>query len=275
MFVSNCKTKRIDNKSAIKQKKKGNFGGCITISCDTKQSEYVSCLLDKYGGEEAQTKGNIYGAFGIHPHNAKEWNEKVAKNLEEKLKRYKERKQCVALGECGLDYFVKPGLSQLLSPKHLQLQAFDAQLRMSLHLDLPVVVHTRQAEEDTFQILCRVFDTPKKKSQQKIHVHCFTDSLAFALKVLQTFPLSFFGFTGVITFASSSSHFRQLIHNIPLDRILLETDGPFMAPVPFRGNISHSGYICLIAEKIAVIKHVDTETVLKQCRDNAKNMYGV
>ncbi|ETO25229.1 hypothetical protein RFI_11906 [Reticulomyxa filosa] len=258
---------------------KGNFGGCITISCDMGQSEYICYILDKFDNDnnkdknkENETKeekkkdkgtrkGKIYGAFGIHPHNAKDWNEQVSKRLEENLKKYKEKKQCVALGECGLDYFVKPGLSELLSPKHLQQPAFEAQLRMALQLALPLIIHTRQAEDDTFQIL--------------IHVHCFTDSLAFALNVLKTFPLSFFGFTGVITFASSSSHFQELIHNIPLDRILLETDGPFMAPNPFRGAISHSGYIGLVAEKIAEIKQIDVDVVVKQCRENTKKMYGV
>jgi len=136
-----------------------------------------------------------------------------------------------------------------------------------------LVIHTREAEADTFQILKDMVP-----SEYPIHVHCFTYSKEFAERLLANWSRLFIGFTGVITFPSAQ---KDLVHKlldtnlVPLERILLETDGPFMAPVPMRGKVCHSGYIPYIAEFLADRKGVTVSEVYRITTQNAKNVFGL
>ena len=132
----------------------------------------------------------------------------------------------------------------------------------------PLVVHSREAESETLDILKR-----KIPKDHKIHIHCFTSSKAFAQDLIGYFPNLFIGFTGVITFASAQST-RDVVQIVPLERILLETDGPFMSPNGFRGYLSHPGFIPLVAKQIAEVKGIPVEKVLQKTRLNANLMYG-
>lgn len=179
----------------------------------------------------------------------------------------------VAWGEIGLDYHYNN------SEPAVQRTVFEQQLRRAVDLRLPIVVHTREAEEDTFRIMTSIVPTG-----HLIHVHCFTDSPEFARKMLGHFSNCFFGFTGVITFKSALQA-QEAVRVVPINRLLLETDAPYMVPssVPRpqggkdrrRTTVSHPGHIPLVAKKVAELKHIHEDEVLRATRENARQMYGV
>eukprot|EP00808_Paulinella_micropora_P002067 g28820.t1 len=231
----------------------GNLGGCISVCCERETYAPVMSLL------EQDTEGVVHGAFGLHPHESKHWNDDVERALVEAMKHPK----VVAWGECGLDYFY------MHSDKELQQQAFARQIQLAVQTKKPLVVHSRDAEEDTLRILKE--HAPK---DWRIHIHCFTSSKPFAFALVQHFPNLCIGFTGALTFPKASA-LQEVVQALPLSRILTETDGPFMSPVPYRGGIAHPGHIPIIAQKIADLKGVSLEECLAQVRKNIKLVYGV
>ena len=199
----------------------------------------------------------IFGALGQHPHGASNYNEEYEAKLIELLK----HPQVRALGEIGLDYHYT------LSPVDVQKRVFERQAQIAVEKQLPVTIHTREAEDDTWEIIKRVF--PK---DQKIHIHCFTDSWEFAEKVLKEFPNSYFGFTGCLTF-KKSKEVQSVCKKVPMDRLLSETDGPYMAPEPFRGKASMPGYIPQIIKKMAQLHEIPEADAYQILRQNAKTIY--
>lgn len=220
----------------------------IQICCD------VNAFNETY---KLMEYDQIYAAFGIHPHHATQYNNQVEKNLIEAMKHPK----TVAWGEMGLDYHYT------YAPKELQKEVFEQQIKCALKVNKPLVIHTREAEEDTLAIMKAHIPT-----DHPIHVHCFTSSLSFAEQILEYWSHLYIGFTGVITFASALD---KVVRRVPLERILVETDAPFMTPVPHRGKVCHSGYIPLILDKIAQLKKIDSPTVYQTIRKNTKQIYRV
>lgn len=202
-------------------------------------------------------KEHVYGSFGLHPHNARLWSDDLEKGLRSALSHPKTR----ALGECGLDFHYN------LSPREDQLRVFRKQCEMAVELNLPLVVHSREAEDDTLDILKSCMPT-----SHLIHLHCFTSSLNMAQSLLHHFPNCYLGFTGVATFKSSND-VQTVIRNTPLNRLLLETDAPFMAPTPYRGKTCHSGMSLHTAKKICELKEVPLQEGFAALRENAIRMY--
>eukprot|EP00276_Gloeochaete_wittrockiana_P003546 CAMPEP_0184657158 /NCGR_PEP_ID=MMETSP0308-20130426/17019_1 /TAXON_ID=38269 /ORGANISM="Gloeochaete witrockiana, Strain SAG 46.84" /LENGTH=264 /DNA_ID=CAMNT_0027094593 /DNA_START=91 /DNA_END=885 /DNA_ORIENTATION=+ len=227
------------------------YDRCITVACEVESFEPTMRRLINIP--------DVYAAFGIHPHDASVYNDSIESRIIEAMSSPK----VVAWGECGLDYHYDK------SPRDVQQHVFARQIKQAVKLGKPIVVHTREAEEDTLRIM-------KEHVPQdwRVHVHCFTDSLAFAKNLLAHFSSLCIGFTGVITFKNAQD-VQKVVSEVPLERILLETDGPFMAPIPHRGKPSHPGYIPFIAAKIAEIKGVNVETVFEQCRKNTLRIYGI
>merc|ERR1712176_2234 len=145
----------------------------------------------------------------------------------------------VAVGECGLDFHYNR------SPQDMQKKVFIEQIEIAKQLDMPLVIHSRKAERDTVEIMKQY--CPKNK---RIHLHCFTDSVEYAKVMLDAFPNLMIGFTGAITFKNANKN-RETVRQVPLNRLLLETDGPYMSPMPYRGKVAHPGYIPLVAEVVA------------------------
>jgi len=228
------------------------FAACITIGCSLKALDPTQHLLQY---------DNIYGAFGLHPLSAHEWDDDVAERVQSLLTHPK----AVAVGEAGLDYHYEsdPEVHEV------QKKVFRTQMELSTALDLPLVIHTREAESDTLALMRE--HLPKCA---RVHVHCFTSSLEMASQLLADFPNLCIGFTGVITF-KNAQEIRDVVKIVPLDRILLETDGPFMAPVPYRGKVAHPGHIPKIAAEVAKVKDIDYNEVLEITRQNANRMYGI
>lgn len=227
-----------------------DFAGCITISCDPESIEAALGLMANPG---------VYGAFGIHPHDAKAYGPELEARLIAALSHPKS----LAWGEIGLDYHYD------FSPREIQREAFARQIRQAVALGKPLIIHTREAEAETLEIMER--EAPR---DWKIHVHCFTSSPAMADRLLAFFPNLCLGLTGIVTF-KNAQELQEVAKATPLDRLLLETDGPYLAPIPHRGKPAHPGHIPLIAAKIAELKNVEPAEVYRAARENTRMIYGI
>ena len=185
----------------------------------------------------------IYGTYGIHPHEAN--TDVVTK--EEIIKNVSSNKKIIAIGESGLDFYYNHG------SKEKQISSFKSHIEAAINLNVPIIVHSRNAEKETFDIL-----NEYKKSKPKILMHCFTGSTEFANKLLTLG--SYFSASGIITFKKSSD-LRETIRLIPNDKLLIETDSPYLAPEPMRGRKNEPSYIKHTLEKLADIKKVDVDKI--------------
>eukprot|EP00929_Paragymnodinium_shiwhaense_P092032 TRINITY_DN51910_c0_g1_i2.p1 TRINITY_DN51910_c0_g1~~TRINITY_DN51910_c0_g1_i2.p1 ORF type:complete len:244 (+),score=23.91 TRINITY_DN51910_c0_g1_i2:37-768(+) len=212
------------------------------------------------------THEGVYAAFGIHPLYASDYSD----DLEAKLTILLGQRKAVAVGECGLDFYDKESKGTLQDEcvRQLQESVFVRQMKLAVRLGMPLVVHSRNAASETLTLM-REHLPPS----QKVHVHCFTGPPDFGQALLDAFPNLYLGFTGNVTFKTAASIHQSAIET-PLSRILLETDGPYMAPVPYRGRIAHPGHVVEVARRVASLKNVAFEEVLQQCRDNTRTMYG-
>lgn len=226
------------------------FGGCITVSCDPASIRPTLALLREDG---------VHAAFGIHPHDAKAYSD----GLEDELRAAMAEARTVAWGEIGLDYHYN------LSPPEVQREVFARQIRAGVACGKPLVIHTREAEADTLDVLSR--EAPR---DWRLHVHCFTSSADMAGRLLEGFPNLKLGFTGIVTFKNAGG-LQEVVRATPLRRILLETDGPYLAPVPHRGKPAHPGHIPLIAQKVAELKGVPVEEVYAAAREATREVYGI
>jgi len=204
---------------------------------------------------------NIYATLGIHPHDAKIWSQKTWDALKEFTVPTNKMKKIVAWGEIGLDYHY------MNSEKDVQIRAFVEQIHIAYELNLPIVIHTREAEEDTLKFF--------RLHENKIHrmdIHCFSGSQDFA-EALETMG-AYLGIGGVLTF-NSAKNIRKSVSNYPTSRLLLETDCPYLAPVPHRGQRNEPGYIPAIAKKLAELKEMTVDEIAKITTQNACEFFGI
>lgn len=203
--------------------------------------------------EFAEKYDYFYATVGVHPENL----DGLPDNYISVLRELAKHKKVVAIGEIGLDYYYD-------IPKDFQLRVFEEQLALANELSMPVCVHDREAHGDTLCLL--------QKYKPKGVVHCFSGSREMACEVLKLGM--YIGVGGVITFKNARKVI-EVVEEAPLERIILETDAPYLAPVPFRGKRNDSSMIIYIAQKIAEIKNLSTEEVLKITCENAINMYEI
>lgn len=195
----------------------------------------------------------FYAAVGIHPENAYELTEEALEEIKEMTKETKVK----AIGEIGLDYYWEEN-----PPKEVQREVFRKQMALAKELKLPVVIHDREAHGDTLEIM-------KEFPEVKGVVHCFSGSVEFARECLK---LGYYiGFTGVVTFKNSKK-IVEVAREVPIDRMLVETDAPYMAPVPNRGKRNRSDYIKFIIEKIAEIKEIPIKELENKTINNTKDL---
>jgi TatD DNase family protein len=178
----------------------------------------------------------IYGTFGIHPHEAD--SDEITKN--EIIKNVSSNEKIIAIGESGLDFYYNH------SSRDQQISSFKHHIEASIELNVPIIVHSRNAENETFEIL-----DIYKNSKPKILMHCFTGSTEFAYKLLTLD--SYFSASGIITF-KNSVNLQKTFKLIPNNKLLIETDSPYLAPVPFRGKKNEPSFIKYTLEKLAEIK---------------------
>lgn len=209
----------------------------------------------KIGLELADKYPFIWVSIGIHPHDSKTMTDTTCAELEKLL----EHPKAVAVGEIGLDYHYD------YSPRDIQKKRFREQLELARQLGKPVIIHTREATEDTLEIVCDYQDL-------SLVFHCFPGSWETAKIILD--KGWYLSFTGVVTFKNATRAI-EVVQNMPLDRLMIETDCPYMAPEPHRGKRNSSLYLPFIAEKIAEIRGVSVEEIGEVTTDNANRFFRV
>jgi TatD DNase family protein len=202
-----------------------------------------------------ETDEMIYGTFGIHPHETE--NNHVDK--ETIIKRVNENVKIIGIGETGLDFFYN------YSDKTKQISSFKAHIEAAIELSIPIIVHSRDAENETFETL-----SAYKKENLKILMHCFTGTLEFSKKLLTLG--AFFSASGIITF-NNSTELQNTFKTIPLEKLLIETDSPFLAPVPMRGKKNEPSFIRYTLEKLSILKDDSVENLSKKTTDNFNRLF--
>jgi len=216
---------------------------CTTIDSFTKIKEIVK--KDEI----------IYGTYGIHPHETN--NNKVDSNLI--VKEVNDNKKIIGVGETGLDFYYNN------SDKSDQIKSLDEHIKASLILNKPIIIHSRNAENETLEVFNRY-----KSNNIKILMHCFTGSKEFAKKLLDL--NAYFSASGIITFKNSIK-LQETFKFIPLEKLLIETDSPFLAPEPNRGKKNEPSFIKYTAEKLAQIKEVSYEELINATSLNFKTLF--
>ena len=187
----------------------------------------------------------IYGTFGIHPHETSDnpvTSELIKSNINN-------NKKIIGIGETGLDFYYNN------SKKEDQIISFKEHIKASIDLNIPLIVHSRNSEVETFQIL-----NDYKKKNLKILMHCFTGSKKFSDKLLNL--NAYFSASGIITFKNSID-IQETFKLIPLDKLLIETDSPFLSPIPNRGKKNEPSFIKYTAEKLAILKDISIDDLIK------------
>jgi len=207
--------------------------------------------------ELAEEYDEVYAAVGVHPHDTTEWNVSFLDKLEE----FTNHPKVIAIGEIGLDYYYD------FAPKDNQIEAFKAQIELAIKVDLPIIVHNRESNEDIMEIVRSYKDTTLRGQ-----FHCFAGSTVDATELISMGH--FISFTGNITF-KKADNLREILNSVDLEKLLLETDSPFMTPVPYRGKRNEPSNIPLIAEKIAEVHNVSMEDVSRITNYNTYKLYGI
>ncbi len=199
----------------------------------------------------------IYGTFGIHPHECEQ--DVVSTDLI--IEKVNIDKKIIGVGETGLDFYYEN------SDKQKQITSFIQHIEASLKLNLPIIIHSRNAEKETFEIL-----ELYKDKNLKILMHCFTGSLDFANKLLNL--NAFFSASGIITF-KNSLELQNTFSKIPINKLLVETDSPYLAPTPMRGKKNEPSFIKYTVDKLSVIKSTSFEEVAKITSNNFNNLFSL
>tara|TARA_B100000579_G_scaffold430547_1_gene444131 strand:+ start:121 stop:897 length:777 start_codon:yes stop_codon:yes gene_type:complete len=222
----------------------------LTISTNIESFNKIKIIVKKFK--------NVYGTLGIHPHETN-----LNKNLNKKslISMMKDQNKIIGIGETGLDYYYNH------SDKDTQKKLFIEHIETSIKLNLPIIVHSRNAEDDTFNIL-NDFSSLKPK----ILMHCFTGSRRFCEKLLKI--NSFFSFSGIITF-KNSSELQKTSMIVPMEKILIETDAPYLAPVPKRGAKNEPSFIIYTAKKLSELKNVTLDNIIDQTTNNFLNLFSL
>lgn len=238
-----------DREALLNSLKENGIEYVINVGASLQSTKNTISLMEKYSF--------IYGALGVHPSETAELNEKNFLWLKEQFS----LKKAVAVGEIGLDYYWDE------PDRQIQQKWFRRQLELAKEVKLPVVIHSREAAKDTLDIM-------KEERAEEIggEIHCFSYTKEMAREFLNMD--FYFGIGGVVTFQNAKK-LKEAVEYIPLDKILLETDCPYLAPVPFRGKRNSSLNIPYVAEEIARIKGVSKEQVIEVTNENARKLFSI
>ncbi len=196
----------------------------------------------------------IYSAVGVHPHEAEDFTEEIY----EEIKKLAKEKKVVAIGEIGLDYYYDH------SPREIQKEVFRKQLNLAKELNMPVIIHTRDAQGDTFDILNEF------KGEVTGVMHCYTGSVEMAEKYMK---LGYYiSIAGPVTF-KNAVNVKEMVKTIPMEKLLIETDSPYLTPTPNRGKRNEPKFVKYVAETIAELKEIPLTDVIEHSRENTKNLF--
>ena len=231
----------------ISRSKKIGITKLLTICTTLDSFEKIKSIVQK--------DQMIYGTYGIHPHET----ESNQIDKETIIKCVNENTKIVGIGETGLDFFYNH------SDKARQIDSFKAHIEGAIELKKPIIIHSRDAEDETFEIL-----SSYKNKKLKILMHCFTGSLEFSKKLLSLD--AFFSASGIITFKNSIV-LQNTFKTIPLEKLLIETDSPFLAPIPMRGNKNEPSFLKYTLEKLSHIKGKTTNQMSDLTTENFNNLF--
>lgn len=235
---------------------KQNIDKIIIPAANIKDLTKAVSICEKYA--------NIYFAVGVHPNEAENYDEKV-------LREFITHSKCIAVGECGLDYFYFKENDDKERLKSLQKRVFKAQLNLALEFDKPLIIHSREANSDTHAILSEFITQTKGEFRGNLGygvLHCFNASeLLLGLK-----EHFYFGIGGVLTFKNAKK-LVEILPKIPQNRLLLETDAPYLAPEPHRGQRNEPLHTNLVALKMAEILNLSKNEVIRICSQNAERLF--
>lgn len=235
-----------DREQVINDLKENGVSNFINVGSNVKTS--------LFSAELAKEHDFIYFAAGIHPSDSGSSNKGDLEMIEGLL----EKEKCVALGEIGLDFYYD------FTDKDTQRRYFEEQAKMAKKHNIPVIIHDRDAHEECYEMV--------KKHDLRGVFHCYTGSAEFAKKLLD---IGFYiSFTGVLTFKNARKSV-EAAEIIPMDRLLIETDCPYMAPEPHRGKRNEPKYVRYVAEKLAQIKGLSVDEIAKITADNTKRLFGI
>lgn len=239
---------KITEEESIKNATENGVEKIIVPAASPKDIDEVYELTQKYE--------NVYGMLGVHPEDAVNWED----SLSDKIKKYSSNPKIIAIGEIGLDYY--------WDKKHIaeQKDIFIKQVKLANELNLPISVHDRDAHKDTFDILKEYNKT------SKVVLHCFSGSIEFSRECLKEGWYIALG--GVVTF-NSAHKMKEVAKSIPLNRLLLETDAPYLTPVPYRGRENQPAYVKYVAEEIAKLRGIPFDEVANQTSINAGSVFGI
>ena len=235
-----------DREDLLKSLQSQGVSLAVSCGCDIETTQFNFDLAQEYDF--------MYFAAGFHP----ECLEGASLEDLKIIEKFAKNKKCVAIGEIGLDYH------WMSSSKQVQQDFFEAQIDLAKKMDLPVIVHDREAHGDTLDIL--------KSTKPKGVVHCFSGSKEMAREIIKLGM--YIGLNGVVTFSNARKSL-EVVKEIPLDRLVLETDCPYLAPVPFRGKRNDSSLIPHIAEKIGSVLNMDNQELLNITAENGKRLYNI
>ncbi len=236
----------IDRDSLLASLPEAGIVGIINCGTDVKSSLESLEMAEKYPF--------VYAACGYHPESALDFNDDNLLEIDKMLS----HRKCVAVGEIGLEYHYD------FVPEDVQKYVFEKHFELAVKYDMPVIVHDREAHADTMELL--------KKYNPKGVLHCYSGSAEMAKEVLKMGM--YIGLGGAVTFKNAVKPV-EVAEMIPLDRLLLETDCPYMAPVPMRGKRNNSAYIEYVAEKIADIRGISAQELLCITADNTKKLFNI
>lgn len=205
----------------------------------------------------AESQEHIYAAVGVHPHDAKLYDDASETRIKDLIK---ESSRVIAWGEIGLDFHYDN------SPRDVQCEAFRRQLRLARNANLPVIIHTREAEEETIAILRSDWVGANRQGV----MHCFTGSARLARQCIELgFSISF---SGILTFKNATD-LRTIAAEVPLERLLIETDCPYLAPIPFRGKRNEPAYVVEVARCLSQVRKIEVQDLARITTANFSRLF--
>jgi len=238
-----------DREAVITRAQEAGVGAFLTIGCDLATSEAAVALAGRYPF--------VYASIGVHPHEVKH----VQDNWYDSFRHLARNKKVVAYGEIGLDYHYNHSLPEE------QRDRFHEQIQVARELRLPMIIHTREAKEDTVAIL-----KEERASEIGGVFHCFSGDSWLAKEALD---LGFYlSFSGILTFQNAGP-LREIAKNTPLDRVLIETDCPYLAPVPYRGKRNEPAYVSQVAEQLASLYERSSVEIAERSSENARRLFKI
>ena len=227
--------------------RKNNIGGILTICTKIEELNNIKKISSKY---------NIWYSGGVHPHNVSD----IELSNISKIYDHASNPNFIGIGETGLDFYYDN------NSRKVQIESFIQHIKISRELDIPVIVHTRDADLETLKILKSEYS----KGKFKCLIHCFTASKEFALEVLN---MNFYiSISGIITFKNADM-LREVVHEIPLDKLLIETDSPYLAPVPNRGKRNEPAFVKDTAKYLATLKNISLEHLVSSTTQNFLKLF--